>query len=602
MNGLIYTLRLLEPVLANSLAGDANSARSLMFVPGGLIRGALIGAYMHDKNLASIKTTDDDFRRLFLTDTNRAEGSEATAAPGKGKFERHKTRYLHAYPIVEGRRTIPAPLAWKVRKNEAAGDEINPTDLCNFAVRDPNEEDDEQEKEKGSWEKVKFESYYQTGQTAWSSEVPIHFNLHTQRDAVYGRALEGRGAIFRYEALPAELQVRGIILTSTENDAKYLEKLLSENGGELVLGKARSAGYGRAKVTVEKVGDLTNWREGWTWKRTTNNTDEEEIEDEPPAEAKEFTLTFLSEALVRDNHGQFTLNPLTALQKRLGVTLKHDPEHLPKTPCEVIPKIFRAAEIVGGFNRTWGLPLPQVLAIAAGSVFVLKAEPEVKWKDLKRLEETGLGERRNEGFGRVKIDYYQPEIIEWRKTGLESEKPKDEKIQLTSAAQSMANFMLKRLLQRGLSRKVLEFVRRTEVREEIPNSQLSRWRVIIRSVLAQGTELSRMTKFAAAERTKRSPSWQKMDRARLMIIGAAKDEQSAPRLTDWIDDVLTNTNSPWQQLYGKEEAPALKLGNITSPDLDEKWAFEYKLRLIDAVLAECAKENKTRKKQQEAQS
>ena len=41
MNGLLYTLRTLEPVLANSLGGDANSAQSLPYVPGGLVRGAL---------------------------------------------------------------------------------------------------------------------------------------------------------------------------------------------------------------------------------------------------------------------------------------------------------------------------------------------------------------------------------------------------------------------------------------------------------------------------------------------------------------------------------------------------------------------------------
>ena len=45
MDGFTYTLTLQEPVLANSLGGDPNSANSLFYIPGGLVRGAAINAY-----------------------------------------------------------------------------------------------------------------------------------------------------------------------------------------------------------------------------------------------------------------------------------------------------------------------------------------------------------------------------------------------------------------------------------------------------------------------------------------------------------------------------------------------------------------------------
>ena len=54
MKGLKYTLILEEPVLANSLAGDTNSARSLPYIPGGLIRGALVNAYMGKKEAGMV--------------------------------------------------------------------------------------------------------------------------------------------------------------------------------------------------------------------------------------------------------------------------------------------------------------------------------------------------------------------------------------------------------------------------------------------------------------------------------------------------------------------------------------------------------------------
>ena len=55
MPGFTYVLELLEPLLANSLAGDANSAQSLPYVPGSLIRGALINVYRQTHQLDGLK-------------------------------------------------------------------------------------------------------------------------------------------------------------------------------------------------------------------------------------------------------------------------------------------------------------------------------------------------------------------------------------------------------------------------------------------------------------------------------------------------------------------------------------------------------------------
>ncbi|MCP4646813.1 MAG: RAMP superfamily protein, partial [bacterium] len=111
MNGLSYTLRLIEPVLLNSLeGGDANSAKSLSYIPGSVIRGAVISAYLKSNHFAD--ADDSQFRSLFL------DGS---------------TRYLHAFPDDEGYRTLPTPLSWKVRKDDADGSETTPVDVFDFS-------------------------------------------------------------------------------------------------------------------------------------------------------------------------------------------------------------------------------------------------------------------------------------------------------------------------------------------------------------------------------------------------------------------------------------------------------------------------------------
>ncbi len=56
--------------------------------------------------------------------------------------------------------------------------------------------------------------------------------------------------------------------------------------------------------------------------------------------------------------------------------------------------------MIGGFNRKWGLPLPQALAVRMGSVLVFK-DPGCDPTLLDDLEVRGIGERRAEGFGRI---------------------------------------------------------------------------------------------------------------------------------------------------------------------------------------------------------
>jgi hypothetical protein len=95
MNGFIYTLTLQEPVLANSLGGEPNSANSLYYIPGGAIRGAAILAYGSDHDAA-----EPEFQRLFI----------------KGE-----TRFLNAYPLMNKTRVLPTPFSWQVERKPVPG-------------------------------------------------------------------------------------------------------------------------------------------------------------------------------------------------------------------------------------------------------------------------------------------------------------------------------------------------------------------------------------------------------------------------------------------------------------------------------------------------
>ena len=194
MNGFLFTLTLKEPVLANSLNGEPNSAHSLFYIPGGLLRGAAINAYSGTKD-----ANDESFRRLFL------DG---------------RTRYLNAYPLAgEGKRTLPTPRKFKKPKYFESS-----------------------------------ELSVLSSESILALEEEWQINVHTQRDAVLGHATTEFGAVYRYVALPAGLQLQGAVLTESTVDAEMLSKML--NGKTILLGKARTAGYGSAEVKTEPLG---NW-------------------------------------------------------------------------------------------------------------------------------------------------------------------------------------------------------------------------------------------------------------------------------------------------------------------------------------------------------
>lgn len=522
MNGFTYTLILEEPVLANSLAGDTNSARSLPYIPGGLVRGALVQLYGGEK-----KVSNPDFKRLFL----------------KGA-----ARFLHAYPVCSEKRTLPTPLAWKTYKDDES------TGVENFA---------HSIKSNPKLKNASFGFYTLKDGTVYKVKHEWQVNIHTQRDAVLGRANTGKGAVYRYEALPAGLHLKGAVLTDTKEDAETLRKLLEP--GSILLGKARTAGYGRARIIT---GDLdAAWREDDTFPL-------------PAGSVKEFTLTFLSDALLRDDNGQNTMDPLPALKKLLQVKdLK-------------VKSAFHKKEVVGGFNRQWGLPLPQGQALGAGSLLVLSTDTGIQGDLLANLEASGMGERVVEGFGRVSVSGMPVERFDLKVGELKIEAPSVHA--LLPNEQPVADLMLKRLLRRNLDEKMMSTVIEAVkvYNGGVKNSQLSRWRVNLRSAIGAEKGMELIHEFYKKEAERNSPSWQKMMRARVSIREKDKDAlvYKSKRLTEWMESLIQKKASLWEMFGYLEEQPVMSIGT-QNIDGRKEFESEYSLRLMDAVLASLAKKN-----------
>uniref|UniRef100_UPI0019508AAD RAMP superfamily CRISPR-associated protein n=1 Tax=Spirulina sp. CCY15215 TaxID=2767591 RepID=UPI0019508AAD len=237
-------LKTLQPLLATSFQGDPNSDVSYDYIPGSMIRGALIGRYLKNYGASELDLTKEEVKRLF--------------------FDSNKTRYLNAYlRSKKGKhRTLPIPQSWyKQKGDEFIGEQS--ISIYDLSIEKDDEQDDKPKPLKsvsGQFCTVEqgYMQFYQPDR---------RINIHNQRDRRKGRSSkredrpDSEGAIFRYDALDVGQVFQSIILCE-ENDLPLFEKLLTQS--DLWLGGSRSAGYGHTLLSYEIHNDL-DWQEVQTF-------------------------------------------------------------------------------------------------------------------------------------------------------------------------------------------------------------------------------------------------------------------------------------------------------------------------------------------------
>ncbi|RIK36681.1 MAG: CRISPR-associated RAMP protein Csx10 [Chloroflexi bacterium] len=452
-----------------------------------------------------------------------------------------EVRYLHAYPALrEGERSIPAPRSWRKDK----------VDLDNLLIEDHALMNEcESDFLNGTRDTAGFVTV--DGKQATFVDSKRQITVHTLRDRFAGRPRRGLGAVYQYDALAPGSHFYGAVLVADLSQAKRLRELLPV--GEYRIGGARTAGYGLVWLDDVQIAD--------PW-----------LEYEPAsssiAAGQQFIVTLLSDAILRDERGATCTDLLPVLQ-------------LPVV-CEVA---FKQVTAVGGFNRKWGMPLPQEQALQAGSVFVLRATTDIAQQQLQTLIETGVGERRAEGFGRLAFGWQYEEVL--RQTKPDKQHDEIASVTLTSRERTIARRMATRRRRLSLERGLAVAIRdktREEPPNRPPNSQLSRVRIIVRSALKERDPSRVLDLFRDDDRNYRAlrrNARQKFDRCRL---GQGED---APRLSTWISELCKNPESIWDGPLNREDQ---SLGGETP---ETGWlAEEYALRLIDGVLEELMRQNR----------
>lgn len=333
MTGFDLEITLLEDAVFSERSATEGGHRGLDYIPGAALLGAA-AARLYPK-----LTVDD----AFLL------------------FHSGKVRFGNALPVgPAGAATFPVPLAWHHAKGvdptSSDSGRLDPERIWNFnALSSP--------EPLGNKQPEQMRSGYVTV-TGELIKPNLHLRLKTAIDPSTGRAREA--ALFGYQAAPAGTVLRASI--TADVDAGWLSQLQQTLSGELLLGRSRSAEYGRANVQIK---DQSAIQHG-------------------PADGGEVTLWLLSDLAALDDYGQPTLCP--------------KPEWLGLPRGELlVEKSFLRTHRYSPWNAYRRGRDMERQVIVQGSVLVFSLEQPLAASHLAAID-ADLGAYREAGLGRVWIN------------------------------------------------------------------------------------------------------------------------------------------------------------------------------------------------------
>lgn len=390
-----YVFENKEPLrIADDSSSQSGQMVTLRYVPGTTIRGYVVNQFAKQANFEAIK------KDLFS----------------------NKVRYLNAYISKKDHELIPSPKGFYEEKGATEKSE-----MLNVTVAGA----DTSGKKRAA-----------LGRYCYLDQNCVHYyNVETGSDLKIKINLENgeKQNVFRNEYIEPGYQFTGYIAIVVDEDAKenLITDIQSVFGHEIILGNARSSGFGKCRVISCEIIDSLPYQDFMA------NTDQ----------VGECYMMLLSNTALRNSKGEicgFDEDSLIDLSEKMQV------ENLQIEHCAT------STVTVRGYNRTWGVKIPSMVAYEQGSVFHLTYDGTLTVEKMKKLMDEGIGVRRNEGFGRILFlkdgyeninskkpeDYFDQTISE---DTLPNLLPDDEKV-LRIAARSY----YKRMIQRGLQKFVVE--------------------------------------------------------------------------------------------------------------------------------------------------
>jgi CRISPR-associated Csx10 family RAMP protein len=390
---LTIEIRLRSPLcLARRPTASGQPAETLPYITGTSLRGGLAGVWLRGQHSGNLEVAEADaFAALFQ--------SGAVA-------------YGNCLPLAAGLETSVVPLtAWTEKHNGGWMTPAHPDTNGGSGVLDILKHLlCEQDLPDG------FDRLNQAFAAA-APRAQDYRRLDVRRRQITRTAVEsGRGTarerqLYSFEALETGQRFGGSIVGPRD----LLEQLCAGVVKEQIilrLGQGRSRGMGEAQITlVGAPAPIERERAQAIADVRTFNTQVRELAvrcgARPAATDDELLLpvTLNSDVLLRDVYLLASSDP--APKATLGRYLAL-PDELREEMRPILQGCVQSIAWIGGWDEARGVPRPSQLATSMGSVwtFVVRErllEAAVDW--WLAAESAGLGERRSEGYGRVRLGH-----------------------------------------------------------------------------------------------------------------------------------------------------------------------------------------------------
>jgi len=371
---IALTLALHAPVALHRTRTGVQFVETLDYIPGTALRGALAEAY-----LTKHGAPNNTFRALFLSE---------------------QVQYGDLWPSLEGQQVILLPATAQACKrhglkhDQSFRDSL--LDVWNTLGND--------RKCPVCGESLDRVSGY-LGRLDPVKPISPRSRLRVSTAIERGTGTVAREMLFAQHTLVGlgmpdnrqPLLFQGVVRLFDPTLQSELMRLLQPNV-TLFLGAGRSRGLGQVEVKFWSEAPATEpLAERY---QQFNAVAQRVVRD---TSKRYFSLTLLSHLALRDNLLRPVLGEITPQHFGLpnGVTWVCYPNSNQQV-------LFLSAVTVPGWNAALGLPKPDTVALMRGSVLLGQCDAGQEQAVLARLaqiESEGVGERRNEGFGRVAVCY-----------------------------------------------------------------------------------------------------------------------------------------------------------------------------------------------------
>lgn len=336
------TIHVHEPLKISQVLGTSDSSQTVTYIPGSVLRGALIHEFLH-----SIGEQPERLETEIVLNPQHVQ-------------------FWNGYLAVEQKRSLPFALHLFEPKDQAK---------MSKQLRDIYDSLDEQQIyaiQRLSPVRVSRDvMLLQPGEELVASKVRTTSALHVSVNGSANRSRNEKINVYRYEAIAPGQTFKAVVYVSGAH--RFARWLSEQTELTLWLGGARNSGYGRTTVRVEPL------------EQSPEQPNLAELQ-----QARQLYVLATSDWLIRDEHGRF-VSSLDAkwLGRQLGVEL-------------VWKEQMIATRMSTGYVSLWRAYQPSVQTVQAGSVFRYEIQSGTLDADkLIRLMERGVGERINEGYGRL---------------------------------------------------------------------------------------------------------------------------------------------------------------------------------------------------------